>query len=469
MIPALLLLGCDGTTSSPTSTDGSCALVRWYRDQDGDGFGTSDVTLEACEQPEGWSALGDDCDDARVVVWPGAPHVCWGSDDDDCDGRLDDNLVDGDGDGSTPCDGDCDDANPEVAEGMREVCNGVDDDCDGLVDREDDSVDRWSCGFCPDPAGFEEFRRRRDDINPCFLDPTVSLCRDGIKEFDTLEDGERLHNVTWSRMDWGHRPELMLYLPPGPGNLTDEVQQWSAYAGYRLISLGWPNDGVTDNSCNVEDDRDCFDRVHRERLYGEDVSTVVDVAPNDSVVGRLVTLLRWLAAEHPNEGWDEYLVGDEVQWNRVIVMGWSEGATMAAYLGKDQPLAGEFLLAPGLDIYKMVGGVPDFDPWWGRPAVTPVDRIFTVYSHWDPQAFPVNRFEPVLASFGVTEAPVLIDDAAPPYGGAKLFETRSLQFDTLTCTTHGAVAVDGCTDEAVLMPAYFHVFCTLPQLYSPSR
>ena len=47
---------------------------------------------------------------------------------------------DGDGDGFTVADGDCDDANPAVHPGAEEACNGVDDDCDGAVDAEDSDL-----------------------------------------------------------------------------------------------------------------------------------------------------------------------------------------------------------------------------------------------------------------------------------------------------------------------------------------
>jgi len=62
-----------------------------------------------------------------------------GIDDDmsDDDGADDDDTLpttDEDGDGYSPADGDCDDYNPEVHPGVQEVCDGIDNDCDGGVD-----------------------------------------------------------------------------------------------------------------------------------------------------------------------------------------------------------------------------------------------------------------------------------------------------------------------------------------------
>lgn len=74
---------------------------------------------------------GDDCEDGVGAAHPGGTEICDGYDD-DCDGTLPPDEVDGDGDGVILCAGDCDDADAQVAPGLPEVCgNGLDDDCQG--------------------------------------------------------------------------------------------------------------------------------------------------------------------------------------------------------------------------------------------------------------------------------------------------------------------------------------------------
>ncbi|MFN7146595.1 MAG: putative metal-binding motif-containing protein [Myxococcota bacterium] len=51
---------------------------------------------------------------------------------------LRDALADADGDGVTPRDGDCDDADPAVFPGQPDGCDGVDRDCDRTVDEDAD-------------------------------------------------------------------------------------------------------------------------------------------------------------------------------------------------------------------------------------------------------------------------------------------------------------------------------------------
>jgi len=60
----------------------------WYRDGDGDGFGTTEQRA-ACQRPAGFVGAGGDCDDRNAAVHPGVSDSCNGIDD-DCDGAIDD-------------------------------------------------------------------------------------------------------------------------------------------------------------------------------------------------------------------------------------------------------------------------------------------------------------------------------------------------------------------------------------------
>ncbi len=99
----------DGTSSDIGAYGGPNAL----QDSDGDGWYTD-----------------QDCNDANADVYPDAPELCNGLDD-DCDGIPDDNV------------------------GVAEVCDGVDNDCDGFIDNdaidglklyEDRDGDGWGTG-----------------------------------------------------------------------------------------------------------------------------------------------------------------------------------------------------------------------------------------------------------------------------------------------------------------------------------
>ncbi len=96
--------------------DSDCAGNDDY-DQDGDGFDT----------PAGG---GDDCDDTDASVYVGAPDTWYDGVDSDCAG---DDDYDQDLDGVDYPD-DCNDTDPTVTGPTAETWNGVDDDCNGYVD-----------------------------------------------------------------------------------------------------------------------------------------------------------------------------------------------------------------------------------------------------------------------------------------------------------------------------------------------
>jgi Putative metal-binding motif/Prealbumin-like fold domain len=135
----------------------------WYRDADGDGHGVLSPRTQTCDgqAPDGYAGSRDDCDDTRILVWPGAPEVC--------DGRANDctapgypapvnETEDGDGDGASECSGDCNDADPSIYTGAIELCDGRATDCLGgswplapAWDRDDDGDSLSECaGDCDD-------------------------------------------------------------------------------------------------------------------------------------------------------------------------------------------------------------------------------------------------------------------------------------------------------------------------------
>ena len=128
------------------SDAGSCQPGIWYRDDDGDGFGSSSVASMSCTRVPGTSATSDDCDDSDPLVNPSRAEQCDSSmADEDCDGQRNEGCgcV---GLGSTrSC---CSGRGVEVCEQRDggtsyslcsapqtlELCNGLDDDCNGLTD-----------------------------------------------------------------------------------------------------------------------------------------------------------------------------------------------------------------------------------------------------------------------------------------------------------------------------------------------
>jgi len=116
---------CDGTVD-----EDAVDAALWFVDADLDGHGDPDATVAACQQPDGTSTLGDDCDDADATAAPGNAEVWYDGVDQACDGGSD-NDQDGDGhDAMTEGGIDCDDTDPATFPGAPdEPYDGIANDC----------------------------------------------------------------------------------------------------------------------------------------------------------------------------------------------------------------------------------------------------------------------------------------------------------------------------------------------------
>ncbi|MFT5684361.1 MAG: hypothetical protein ACI8RZ_005302, partial [Myxococcota bacterium] len=150
---------CDGLDNDcDGAVDGSDALGAqdYYADADGDGFGDAASSTRDCTQPTGSVTNRADCDDTDSSINPSATEVCDDGLDNDCDSRVDEDLLDyypdddGDGHGDeneaatttcTPPSGyvdandDCDDTDATINPRASEVCDDeIDNDCSGETD-----------------------------------------------------------------------------------------------------------------------------------------------------------------------------------------------------------------------------------------------------------------------------------------------------------------------------------------------
>lgn len=143
------------STSKITSIEVTdCSQNYWFLDTDGDLYGDSTAIYTGCNPPAGYVNDGGDCDDNDSSQNPDADEYC-NSEDDNCDGAIDENSavdvntwyqdLDGDlyGDPLTlviACDApdttyvnqgdDCNDSSNSINPDVIEVCeDGIDNDC----------------------------------------------------------------------------------------------------------------------------------------------------------------------------------------------------------------------------------------------------------------------------------------------------------------------------------------------------
>ncbi len=95
----------------------------------------------ADDDDDGFGKCTGDCDDANAAVYPSAPQMCDGVNNDcghsNWPSLTGTNEMDDDGDSLSECQGDCNDADPTTYPSAQELCDGRDNDCDLVVDEGD--------------------------------------------------------------------------------------------------------------------------------------------------------------------------------------------------------------------------------------------------------------------------------------------------------------------------------------------
>ncbi|MBX7148726.1 hypothetical protein K1X76_06530 [bacterium] len=128
------------------------SLAAYYRDVDGDSYGTGTPVL-LCSPRAGYTVREGDCNDADSFAYTSVADESCDGHDNNCNGEVDENFPDSDGNGIKDCldvercDGVDNDGNGEVDEGFSDIdgdgikdcadvetCDGLDNDGDGSVD-----------------------------------------------------------------------------------------------------------------------------------------------------------------------------------------------------------------------------------------------------------------------------------------------------------------------------------------------
>ena len=232
---------------------------------------------------DGYTIREGDCDDTNSAIYPGAPDVQDGFDN-DCDGQLDEGAPesDDDGDGYADLDGDCDDGDPDVNPDAVEQINGIDDNCDGRADEGTEAYDDDGDGFSEQDGDCNDLSSAVAPGAPELLDGVDNNCDgtidegtaahdddgDGLSELDgDCDDEDATAFPTATEVPDGADNDCNGVIDDGPFAIDDDNDGWSELAGdcdddnaYTFPGAPEWADGE-DNDCDgsIDEDMDTVD------------------------------------------------------------------------------------------------------------------------------------------------------------------------------------------------------------------
>ena len=259
-------------------------LQEWFWDADLDTWGDPAISEIASEPPgPGWVLRAGDCNDQDSTIYPGAPQLCDGKNNNCSDPSYPTvplNEVDNDGDGTAECLGDCSDADSSIYPGAPQLCDGKNNNCSDpgwpalpAAERDADSDGFRICaGDCDDT---------RAQVNPGKVEglSAPGTCSDGL---DNDCDGKTDGAEAGCLMPLYELTAVVDYYRPWQGG----SEQWAE--GITVDLQKTPSQTVFQNLVTNADGEARFTGLesgtYALRPYREEASPVPAVTPADAAL-----------------------------------------------------------------------------------------------------------------------------------------------------------------------------------------
>lgn len=251
------------------------------------------------------------------------------------------------------------------------------------------------------------------------------------------------HHQVYFNPDIVARNKLVLFLP-GSGaspNLYRFFPLVAAENGFHVINLMYLNSYSFISEAITNDCDECYVQMRTEILTGENLSASENVDRNNSIEHRLIKVLQFLQANHPEEKWSQYLSGTNILWKKMVVAGHSQGAGQVGFIAKHHLVDRALVFSSG-DWFSSSNRPAS---WVLTPGITPANRYFGA-AHTNDPFFPDLHQLASWGALGITNiGPIVFaeDERDPQFACARILRTSTEPRNNFgDAAYHGAMISD---------------------------
>ncbi len=210
------------------------------------------------------------------------------------------------------------------------------------------------------------------------------------------------------------RGQLVIWLMGHNQGLFESIGSYGFHGVQPHYANGWFG-GVPKDKL---DDGTSLGKIRLEAATGEDHSPLVTIPGPDGAAERSRQFVKWLAANHPEGKWEQFLTADrsDLLWEKVILSGISHGSTTAARWAKHQKVA---------RVVMFSGPRDQLESWHGFDSATPPNRYFG-FTHILDGGWTADHYCRSWQMLGLAEfGPIVnVDEAKSPYGNTRRLITN---------------------------------------------
>ncbi|MFN4083877.1 MAG: T9SS type A sorting domain-containing protein [Bacteroidia bacterium] len=235
----------------------------------------------------------------------------------------------------------------------------------------------------------------------------------------------------------------------------------AANLGYHVISVTYPNSTSIQTACGSSSDVNCYTNFRQEACYGTPVSSAISIDTLNSLNTRAVKLLQYLNITYPTQNWGQFVVGNFLDWSKIVTAGHSQGAGHALY----------FASLNNIDRCIMFSGANDFSNFYNAPPnwisgtfTTSKNKIFS-FLHLQDDGVPYSSQIQVTQALGLWtggDDSTLVDNLSIPYNNSHLLYTNETPQSMLITPYHNSTVIDMWTPlDSLNNPKFLNVWTYL--------